>query len=277
MKNTNLCLIFHCLKDDNSLDNDIHSEMFVHRKEVEELIIQLKKEGYVFKLPQDAKKGEKVCTFTLDDGYANNKIFLDIAKKYEIPFILFLSSYNIISQRPYLWDTFTKTEGHMYHISKFDYIKYYNEVVTDPSLGDNYRPFIEKELHSFNDNSYAKIALHSHYHQPYVGNFLEKCEEDLNTNREYVSRFSNTLLEDFALPCGLYTKRTISILKKKCQRIYTTDGAGYKAGSRVISRISLVNPKVGGPLMDQIKSSFKLKNKLRRFVAIKKYSHPNLL
>jgi peptidoglycan/xylan/chitin deacetylase (PgdA/CDA1 family) len=273
----NICLIFHCLRDSKSLPNEIHPEMFVEKDEVENLILQLIADGFVFKLPRDALKGEKVCTFTLDDGYANNVLFLDLAKKYKIPFILFINSYNIINQSFFAWDVYVHKYKRMYPISRFDYLNFYKEFNSSEcnvTIPKNYRPFSLDGLHRFLDNDYAHLGLHSHCHQPYVGDYLQVCLEDLETNREFVKKFNNHLTDEFALPCGLYTKKTISKLLKKCQYIYTTDGGGFSSQDLVVSRTSLINSNVGGELYGQIQSSFNPLKKIRRKLAIAKHSNP---
>ena len=88
----NICLVIHCIRQKSSPEPQIHRELFISRSDIENLIINLKEEGYCFKLPGNIGQSDgPVCSLTFDDGYFNNQDFLEVAEKYNIPFILFLT------------------------------------------------------------------------------------------------------------------------------------------------------------------------------------------
>ena len=89
-----LCLCIHCIRRDGSPEPCAHRELFIGVPELEALFGALKNEGYRFALPGEAAEvSGPVCSVTFDDGYYNNRHFLETAERHNIPFILFFTSY----------------------------------------------------------------------------------------------------------------------------------------------------------------------------------------
>jgi peptidoglycan/xylan/chitin deacetylase (PgdA/CDA1 family) len=253
-----------------------HKELFVHLSDVEALVRNLKEEGYRFALPGDIRQSDgPVCSLTFDDGYFNNHSFLEVAEKYDIPFILFLTSYNVIHGLPFIWDIWEATRTEKWPISSADYRKLYeslNRNERELLYNDSHRPFTQDELGTFAAHPLVHLAPHGHTHQPMVGKYLKRIDPEIDNNLTFLAKYGNTLKDDFSLPCGLYTGRSQKRLLTRFDRIYTIDGGGFSPDDRVINRISLINPDFGGPLREQIKQSFGLKRRLLRKALNIRYS-----
>ena len=60
------------------------------------LLCQLAEYKFLFCLPNATPpEAPKTCSFTFDDGYANNVQFLSLAEKHRLPFVLFVNSINM--------------------------------------------------------------------------------------------------------------------------------------------------------------------------------------
>jgi len=263
-----LCLVIHCLQRETSKSPLAHKELFVQLKDLEKMIGTLRHIGYKFVLPMEIKESNgPTCSLTFDDGYFNNSYFLELAEKHDIPFILFLTSYNVIHQVPFIWDIWEATRTDNWRISSFNYLKSYENIVPyerDLLKNDNHRPFSPEELEVFAAHPMVRLAPHGHTHQPIVGEYIEGIDAEIDNNISFLAKYENTLKQDFSLPCGLYTRSVKQRLLKRFERIYTIDGGDFSPGERVIHRISLINPDFGGPLREQIKRSFSKKSKLLR-------------
>jgi hypothetical protein len=272
----NLCLVIHCILDKRSPAPQVHPELFIPLADVQELLICLKAEGYCFKLPGNIGRSDgPVCSLTFDDGYFNNSYFLEVAQKYDIPFILFLTSYNVIHQVSFIWDIWKATRAEKWPISSADYSKLYenlNRNERDLLSQDNHRPFTQDELDAFADHPLVYLAPHGHTHQPVVGEYIGSMNTEVDKNLAFLSRYRNTLEEDFSLPCGLGMESVRNKLLTRFERIYTIDGGDFLPGDRVIHRISLINPYFGGPLREQIRRSFGIKSRLLRKAVNIRYS-----
>lgn len=273
---SNLCLLVHCLRSDTPCS--VNRELFIDPEDLEDLVINLQKQGYRFVLPTaEAPQGAPICSFTFDDGYFNNRLFLNLAEKYNIPFILFVVSYNISHEIPFIWDIWNATRKEKWRFSSVDYENFYDNLgKAEKNLlyNDAYRPFTECELEKFASHPLVHLGLHTHTHQPLVGRFAAGMDLEVTKNLSFLKRFPQVLEGDLSLPCGLYTHATQKMLLKRFQRIYTIDGGGVFPSDRIIHRISLVNPEIGGPLVAQIARSFRWKTRLRRKLANIRYSHP---
>jgi len=273
----NLCLCFHCIGHEADPEPKAHRELFMPRGEMDTLFTTLKDEGYHFARPgESAENNGPVCSVTFDDGYYNNRHFLETAEKYGIPIILFVTSYNVIHRVPFMWDVWEATRTGRWPISSADYGKLYESVSRDERdllSNDTHRPFAPEELEAFAGHPLVRLAPHGHTHQPLVGAYLEGMDGEIDENLAFLAQYGNTLCEDFSLPCGFYTGGLKRRLLGRFLRIYTIDGGGFVPGERVIHRISLINPQYGGDLRDQIRRSFGAKARLLRRVLNFRYSN----
>jgi peptidoglycan/xylan/chitin deacetylase (PgdA/CDA1 family) len=254
-----------------------HRELFIEPAELQTLFGSLKSEGYRFTLPGDAREdNQPVCCVTFDDGYFNNRYFIEIAEKNDIPFILFLNSYNVTHQVPFIWDIWEATRTARWPLSSADYRILYESLSPDEKSllnNDAHRPFTPEELECFAAHPLVHLAPHGHTHQPMVGRYLEGMDAEIDSNLAFLAPYQNTLPGEFSMPCGLYTGRLKRKLLTRFTRIYTIDGAGFKSGDRIIDRISLISPEYGGDLREQIKRSFGVKARLMRKALNIRYSN----
>ncbi len=283
----NICLVFHGLRLANETA-PYHRELFISVDEVEALLHKLREAGYTFALPGDVS-AVPTCSITFDDGYFNNTRFLPLAERYDVPFILFVASYNIRTQTPFVWDAWAASKSEPWPLSKIDYRGLYNDFqnagltakAQELSSSDLYRPFSVAELKRFASHPNVRLALHSETHQPPVGGYRTRFAAELAENKKFLRELlsvddvstSKISVDDFAFPCGLYDSRSMREARKNCARVYTIDGGPMKSGP-VISRISLVNPEVGGPLEQQIESWLGWKMRVRRQLTNLRYGSP---
>jgi len=273
-----LNLLAHGLATRTSPPPQAHPELLIQVEDLDDLLDQLANEQFQFVLPNEPPPSGHTCSVTFDDGYANNALFLPIAERYRIPFVLFVSSLNIEQQLPYLWDAKAVSgDGAWRHWSD-DYREAYRHLTPETVrrlLGDeNHRPFTVNELRAFADNQWTHLALHTHSHQPLVGRFLATAAQEIEENRRFLSGFPRVLPRDLALPCGLYTPWTGKhLLNGLVDRIYTCDGGASTPGEDMVHRISLVSPTVRGSLISQVRRAFEWKVWLRRQVANIRYSN----
>lgn len=264
----NLCLCLHCIQGKSMPGPQTHRELFIRLTDLEGLFHSLKAEGYRFTLPGDARKEDQpVCCITFDDGYYNNSLFLETAEKYGIPFILFLNSYNVARQVPFIWDIWEATRAERWPISSVNYRMLYESLSpAERALlkNDTHRPFTIEELETFAAHPLVRLAPHGHTHQPLVGKYMAQADAELDENLAFLGKYKGALTEDFSLPCGLYTRRLTRKLLARFRRVYTIDGGGFSLQKRVINRVSLIHPDFGGPLREQIKKSFAARARLLR-------------
>lgn len=275
-----ICLLIHCLYNDDSPKIISHPELFIHISEVEKLFDYLKNQGYKFCLPEDSGKIKgKTCSMTFDDGYFNNQLFLPLAEKYKIPFILFVNSLNILEQKPFIWDVDYQLRSSDVILSR-NYSESYKtlNIISSSSLmsNSNHKPFSIDEFREFSSNSFTYLGLHTHSHQILINKYHFNINQELELNSNFLSSYPSFLKKDLALPCGLVSKSVLSRLNTIYDRIYTIDGGSsnpsmYCKKSK-ISRISLVNPLLNGDLLDQIVKSNTIKSKIKRKLVNFRYS-----
>jgi peptidoglycan/xylan/chitin deacetylase (PgdA/CDA1 family) len=273
----NLCLCLHCIRSERDPEPRAHRELFIEQGGLQALFTSLKSEGYRFALPGDAGDGGgPVCCVTFDDGYFNNRHFLETAERFGIPFIMFLNSYNVVHQVPFIWDIWEATRTEPWPVSSVSYLRLYESLTADEKAllaTDTHRPFTPEELAAFTAHPLVHLAPHGHTHQPLVGLYTGQTDGELDANLAFLENYKGVFREDFSLPCGLYTRKLIRTLLGRFTRIYTIDGGGFSTRDRVIHRISLIHPDYGGPLREQIRASFGAKTRLMRKAQNLRYSN----
>ena len=252
----NLCLCLHCIRDDRDPEPKAHRELFLSPGEMEALFASLRDEGYRFALPGEAaEKSGPVCSVTFDDGYYNNRHFSGDGGETRHP----LHPLRHLLQRdaPHplhvgrMGGHPERTMAHL--VGKLQKaLRVHGSDERDLLNNDTHRPFAPEELEAFAAHPLVRLAPHGHMHQPMVGKYLEGMDREIGENLSFLSGFKNALTDDFSLPCGLHTRRLTRKLLARFKRIYTIDGGGFSPQDRVINRISLINPEVGGPLRGQI-------------------------
>lgn len=265
----NICLLFHCVRPrQSSFAPEARDELFIYQKDYENLFLELKDMGYCFELPNSITTHQSnICSVTFDDGYANNLLFLDIAKKFSIPFIIFINSYNVKNQVPFIWDLHEKLKLAPPDTAGIPYRELYQKLTSEDKatlLTEAHRPLSQEDLSALSKNPLVHFGLHTHHHQLLTRRFLNELQDEIYNNIAFLSQFNNSLLKDLSLPCGQFDKRSLKELKKYVDRVYTIEGGAVTAGEYVMNRITLINPAIGGPLMEQIRRSFRMKAKIRR-------------
>lgn len=276
MKKEHLCLAFHAMREDIATP-EINSNLFISVSEMDHLMGRLQGLGYKFVLPEERDKFDKTCSVTFDDGYANNALFLKIAEKYSIPFVVFLSGINIEKGLPFLWDLKESEKNNHWSWKKDDYERQYLLVQTSTidklRSSEHYRPFTLKELTDLSKSSLFFISNHTFSHTPFSSSYSRNFKQEIDFCKEYFKNFKNYLSEDIALPCGLFTLGWMEELKKNFKRIYTINEGVSKIEGQVIHRVSLESPLVAGDLLAQIEKSMKPKRYLKKKLSMLRHSY----
>ena len=177
----NICLCLHCIKGDSMPEPQVHRELFIGLAELEDLILSLKAEGYRFTLPGDAgKENGPVCSVTFDDGYFNSTLFVETAEKHAIPFILFISSYNVIHRIPFIWDIWEASRTEKWPVSSVDYGKLYQCLSSSEKiLLDNgtHRPLTAEEMDVLSAHPLVHFAPHVAAEPTAARTFMKKLVE----------------------------------------------------------------------------------------------------
>ena len=253
-----LVLLFHTfIESKNQLEsNHIIKEGSINLFYFETIIKCLLENGYIFISQNDllSKKFEsekKYVMITLDDGYFNNFLILDIIKKYNVPLTLFVNSYNILENKKYWWDVvyFYEKNKHTnvkninkiiknythkpFNIIKKDILKKYGFDCEKP-LSDIDRPMTIEELKLFHSEKLINIGNHLKYHSTSVSqnidNFMKEfkaCDKDI-----YDILKINPI--SFAYPNGFNSiDHHKSIIKNNYKLIFT--------GDNKLNNINLIN------------------------------------
>jgi len=269
-----LSLAFHCLKKNHSIQTPYNPELFITVSELESLIKELLSRGYSFDLIRNLKEDvHPTCSISFDDGYYNNYLFQPLAEKYNIPFIVFISAYNIRNGSFYLWDLMSSNNHSTWNWKGQSYIDLYKDqndiMLKDPNLNDLYRPMTPDELRSFSDHSKTFLGNHTFSHTPLIKNQLDRAL-DIEACSSFLADYPNVLRDELALPCGLLSGRGKEFASQGIKRIYTINGGLNLVSDPIINRISLEGPSVRGPLIGQIERATNpihlLKRKIFTFV-----------
>jgi peptidoglycan/xylan/chitin deacetylase (PgdA/CDA1 family) len=270
----NVCLTFHCLYNKGLENPLVNQELFISSEDIKKLCINLKSKGYNFCLPETTIKNQRNCIITFDDGYYNNFYFLEIAEELKIPFIIFLSGYNIETNSPFLWDTIPYSNINLKYWNT-DYSVSYNKVKESQlKLIDSiHRPFSIQELNSIGQSDYLNFGYHGYYHQPftYFGeNFIIR---ELNESDKFMNKIMHNKINHFAFPNGLYSIYSKWIIKSKYDYIYTIQSGEFSINSKFINRFSLLNPDIYGSLEGQILKANRFSRRIIRKIHTLKASY----
>jgi peptidoglycan/xylan/chitin deacetylase (PgdA/CDA1 family) len=238
-------------------------ELFISIPDLRELIEQLKERGYRFAPADDA--GDQTVTITFDDGYYNNRLFSGLATEFSIPFVLFVSSYYVSSGTGFPW---LNIEGQSYEqMHEFDYYSYFdsNESAgASPEPNPTVRPMTFAELETLASSCEMEVGCHGHYHQPLSRRFENHLAEERDNSMATLQERLGVSPRYFSLANGQYSKSVMRQLLNSFEKVFTIDGRPVRSNGRVVHRMSLVNPAVGGPLIQQIESALAPARRIKR-------------
>lgn len=260
-----LCLCFHCLCESYEDVPSSGRELFVSLDDLGNLLDDLSSRGYAFASPDD--DGPNTVTITFDDGYYNNRLFARLARRLDIPYLIFVSAFYGVSAQGYPWMT---ASGDDYEaMQSFDYYERYDGA----EGGDNgtetaemIRPMTFEELNELKKESRLEIGCHGYYHQPLSRSFEKYLDRERDMAMASLDQKLGVQPRYFALANGLYTKWVAGELLKTFDRVFTIAGIPFRAKDRLVHRFSLVNPNLGGPLLQQIDKSLNPARQIKRRV-----------
>lgn len=258
-----LCLCLHCICESYDYVPSRGQELFISVPDLRELIEQMNERGYKF-APMDDTSDHTV-TITFDDGYYNNILFEELAKEYSIPFILFVSTYYLSSGIGFPW---LKIFGQSYEqMHEFDYYSYFelgSNASQSKESDTRVRPMTFEELGSLGGSCDMEVGCHGYYHQPLSKRYQNRLAEERDQSMLDLKKNLKVFPRYFSLANGQYSKNVIRELLHSFEKIFTIDGRPMRATHRVVHRISLVNPNLGGPLIQQIDSALAPARRIKR-------------
>ena len=237
-----------------------------------QMIEEMSRRGYRFSNLEDPSP--KTVTITFDDGYYNNRLFKELAQRYEIPYLIFVSSYYAQSSKGFPW---MEVDGATYAgMHDFDYYQYFahgqessgsRKVKTAPA-SDDQRPMSFKDLKELLSDGLSEVGCHGYYHQPLSEKYQHHLQNERNLGFNALQENLEVSPRYYALANGMYTRQVVKQLLETFDRVLTIDGRPYRPRHRVIHRMSLINPEIGGPLTAQIDRSLNPARQLKRAVRI---------
>ena len=260
-----LCLLFHCLCESYDEVPDHGQDMFVTLADIQTMIEELSARGYSFGSLDNP--GSQTVTITFDDGYYNNLLFGSLAQSYGIPYLIFISAYYNLTGEAFPWFL---NKGHGYsdpHL--FDYYQHYGEARQhhDPVAADQIvRPMTFSELDSLKQSALVEIGCHGYYHQPLSGAHERYLEQERDLALACLEDGLGIKPRYFSLANGMYTKRVVRELLKTFDRVLTIDGRPFHRNDQLVHRITLLNPEIAGPLIQQVDRHLNPLRKVRRAV-----------
>lgn len=247
-----LSLLLHCLSTkDEATRPLVNNSLYISIQDIETYIQALIRKGYSFCLPSESHRyTNPTVSFSFDDGQSNNRFFIPLSQKYNIPFILFVSSYYVKNQLPFPWD--------QQLTPKTNLLEY-------PA----HKPFSENELREAMVCENLYLAPHGYTHRPFLKVSSDEMEKEIKQDLDFLSSFPRVLTHDFAFPNGHYNRKTLKWAQHHFKRVYTIEGAKGST-KHLINRVSLINPSFGGDFDKQIKRTQSLRFKLaRQYVHLK--------
>ena len=246
-----LCLLFHCLCESYDEVPQYGQELYVSVADMRLMMDQLLDRGYRFSTAEDPS--DKTVAITFDDGYYNNLLFSELSRSYKIPYVIFVSAYYISSGEAFPW---LSDNGKNYsQIHEFDYYRHFAGETTKQvtaSPGPVERPMTFTELEALTNSDAAEVGCHGYYHQPLSKKFEGYLDQEQELALSVLHENLGVRPRYYGLANGMYTKNVVRELLKSFDRVYTVEGRPYDHGDRVVHRLSLINPNLGGPLVDQI-------------------------
>lgn len=258
-----LCLCFHCLCESYDKVSGEAQELFVSLPDMKELIEVLLGRGYRFTTVDDP--ADNTVTITLDDGYHNNLLFGELAQRYNIPYVVFVSTYYTQSGAGFPWlSAESQSYAQMY---QFDYYAHHERADGNPSPPRDtspHRPLTFDELSKLASTGLAEIGCHGHYHQPLSKAFENYLNQEQTLALSALNDGLGTKPRYYALANGMYTGPVVRDLLKTFAKVFTIDGLPYRAKDRVVHRISLTSPSVSASLIEQIDTATFFPRRVKR-------------
>lgn len=268
-------MCFHCLCESYEQAPTTDHELFVSVADMRVFVDQLLERGTTFTGLEG--RSPNTVTITFDDGYQNNFLFRELSQLYQIPYLLFISSHYILSGNGYPWFT---TQGTSYsQMHEFDYYAKFEKLgavkgsahedeparpMTTARPMSPARPMTIEELKHFSQDPLVELGCHGHYHQPLSEDFEKYLEPERDRCLSALDEHLGIKPRYFSLANGMYTKGVVRELLKTFDRVLTIDGRPFRAKDNVIHRISLLNPNLGGPLIDQLDRHLSTARQLKR-------------
>ncbi len=260
-----LCLLFHCLCESYDSVPDRGRELYVSVSDMGIMVEGLLERGYKFSTLEDP--APNTVTMTFDDGYYNNYLFRELSRSYNVPYIIFLPAYYVMNGDRFPW--FIDNGIDYAQVHNYDYYANYSELLVTrevESASGIERPMNFEELRELASDDQVEYGCHGYYHQP----LSKKYEKYLCKERDLaLSALKENLgIEPryFALANGIYTRWVVKELLRTFDKVLTIEGRPLHPGDAVIHRLSLINPNIGGPLIQQIDRNLGTLRQIKRTV-----------
>lgn len=260
-----LCLLLHCLCLSYDELPPRGRELYVSVGDMRAMLQELGARSYSF-TSMDGQ-GPRTATITFDDGYFNNTLFAELSDEFTVPYVIFVSAYYVQSGVGFPW---LVDLGSGYAAMKhFDYYRWEQEQRDDDTgrdLDPVTRPMTYDELKDLAGSERMEIGCHGYYHQALSPAFEGYLDRERDLALESFRSNLGVRPRYFGLANGLYTPRVMRELLKSFDRVFTIAGRPFRPRDRVVHRLSLVNPQIGGPLIHQIDRHMGRLRQLKRAV-----------
>jgi len=229
------------------------------------MVNALGRRGFTFGSVEDTTRN--TVSISLDDGYYNNLLLQDFARRHSIPYVVFISPYYLETGEPYPW--LANNGGSYSDMYKFDFYAesaHWKESLASQKSSDMERPMTIAELKSLNTDGLVEIGAHGYYHQALSADYEGYVNQEIDLGLAAIRSSLDEVPRYYALANGMYTKQVLRSLLDQFQRVFTIEGTAFHPSEPVVHRLTMVNPENGGPLIDQIDRHMMPLRRLRRAV-----------
>jgi peptidoglycan/xylan/chitin deacetylase (PgdA/CDA1 family) len=182
--------------------------------------------GYTFISPEDMLVGlpkyKKYVLLTFDDGYASNKIILQVLKEFKVPAVLFVSPRNILNNKCFWWDVvYRELYKRSFSLRKIQTeiqrLKKLKAEEIDEDINANFgpdafnpidnldRPLTVKELREFSRQPYVFIGNHTMDHAILTNYSVNEIRSQILMAQDILDDIVNHNLRIIAYPSGAYS------------------------------------------------------------------------
>ena len=245
-------LLFHAFYQKEVSDRSYHPYVYIDIDTFEELIERLLEQGVHFVDPSrmldpSAYTEGKNCLLTIDDGYYNNLLAVEVLRKFGIKVLLFPVKHQIVNQKLFWVDVFYDNligkqsfeviykQIQQYKMWRYEAIvsEFCNDFGLNAfdALDDRIRPFTLSELVELAQDELVEIGVHSVAHDALTVLSKDEVITNLNESKDFLQSVTGTPVEVISYPFGKADSAVIDI----------TRDLGYQVGFTTIPGHNSIN------------------------------------
>ena len=208
-------LTFHGIYTENSdfqHDGSIDKRGLILMSDLEKIIVTLISNGYKFKKFSELNGAESEICITFDDGYANNLLLIELAKKFKIPFTIFVCGRFIEEAKMFWWDVqhniapMTRLSKMKKNTSAEALWRDISVQHSDSLISEINRALSMEELAALSGSPFFEIGCHTYSHT--IGNKINNAlfRKDVELSIEFIEKVTGQRPRCFAFPDGDYIR-----------------------------------------------------------------------